>query len=318
MNLFRVSRFINSTFPLISSLRAMSSTSGNKLRLGVCQINVGKDKNENIINARRALQQACDGGAQLVMLPECWNSPYSTASFPVYAEPVPEVGSSVDPETSPSAYMIIQSAKETGMWIVGGSVPERETSRDGVQKLFNTCIVVNPQGNVVAKHRKVHLFDIDVPGRITFKESDSLTAGNTVTVVDSPWGGIGIGICYDIRFPELAIIMRQKGANMLLYPGAFNMVTGPAHWELLQRGRAVDNQCFVATCSPARNNIPGEYVAWGHSSIVNPWGEVIQKAAESQDVIFADLDLNETATMRQNIPCWQQKRTDLYMTSCPR
>jgi len=297
----------------------MSSTSTNKLRMGLCQVSVGKDKAQNILNVRRCLEQAKDGGAQMAVLPECWNSPYSTASFPAYAEPVPAVGAtSVDANTSPSTHMLVSAAVETGMWIVGGSVPERHVAQEGAEQLFNTCVVVNPAGQIVGKHRKVHLFDIDVPGRITFKESDCLTGGDRITVVDTPWGGVGVAICYDMRFPELAIVMREMGAKVLLYPGAFNMVTGPAHWELLQRARAVDNQCFVATCSPARDESPGAgYVAWGHSTVVSPWGEVVQKAAEGQEVIFADLDLSETETMRQNIPCFAQKRTDLYSLQVP-
>jgi len=281
--------------------------------MGLCQVSVGKDKAENISNARRCIDEAHGGGAQMAVLPECWNSPYSTASFPVYAEPVPAVGTAVSADASPSTHMLVRAAVETGMWIVGGSVPERHVTKDGIEQLFNTCVVVDPTGQVVAKHRKLHLFDIDVPGRITFKESDSLTAGDQVTVVDTPWGGVGVAICYDLRFPELAIVMRQLGAQVLLYPGAFNVVTGPAHWELLQRARAVDNHCFVATCSPARDEAPGAgYVAWGHSTVVSPWGEVLQKAAEGQEVIFADLDLAEAAAVRRNIPCWTQKRPDLY------
>lgn len=195
------------------------------------------------------------------VLPECWNSPYSVSSFPIYAEEVPGVGQYPDAEKSPSIYMLRQKAIEHGIWIIGGSIPEREGDL-----LYNTCIIVDNQGDIIGKHRKIHLFDIDVPGRIKFKESDALTAGQTPTLIQSPWGPIGIGICYDIRFPEYAILLRKMGARILVYPGAFNMVTGPAHWELLQRARAVDNQVFVATCSPARipPQKPGDYVAWGH------------------------------------------------------
>jgi len=157
-------------------------------------------------------------------------------------------------------------------------------------------------------------FDIDVPGKIRFKESDALTAGEEVTTVDTPWGVVGVAICYDIRFPELALIMRQRGAKLLIYPGAFNMTTGPAHWELLQRARAVDNQVFVAACSPARDEAAG-YVAWGHSSVVSPWGNILQKADAAETIIATDIDFTELDEMRQNIPCWHQKRHDLYKIS---
>jgi omega-amidase len=298
------------------------------LRIAICQISVGAVKLTNIDRAATALRRAHALGSQLAVLPECWNCPYSTASFPEFAEVVPEVGETPDPKVSPSIAMLCDSARELGLWLVGGSVPERQPSPAAVvaaaaggsadagtadmrQRLFNTCVVVNPQGKIVGKHRKVHLFDIDVPGRIRFKESDALTGGASATVVNTPWGGIGVGICYDIRFPELATIMRQRGAKILIYPGAFNMTTGPAHWELLQRARAVDNQCFVATCSPARDP-DYSYVAWGHSTVVGPWGDVLGTCAEGDAVVSADLELARADEMRQNIPCWSQKRTDIY------
>ena len=257
----------------ISGLRMMSSTSAaskQTLKVGVCQIAVTANKSLNIETSKKALEEASDAGSQMVVLPECWNSPYSVACFPEYAEQVPSVGEKPDPLTSPSFSMVCETAKKKGL---GGRrlIPERDKKDGG--KLYNTCLVVNPAGEIVGKHRKVHLFDIDIPGKITFKESDSLSAGDALTVVDTPWGGIGVGICYDMRFPEMALLMRQeKGCNILVYPGAFNTVTGPAHWELLQRARAVDNQVFVLTCSPARDTSPDAvYTAWGHSSIVNPW-----------------------------------------------
>jgi omega-amidase len=275
------------------------------LKIALCQIKVGSDKILNIANASKALDSSVP--AKLVVLPECWNSPYSTASFPQYAEIVPNVGCFADPIDSPSISMICKKAKDLNIWIVGGSIPER----DG-DKLYNTSITVNADGNIVGKHRKMHLFDIDVPGKITFKESDSLSPGEEPTAIDTPWGVIGVGICYDIRFPEYAMWLRKLGARILIYPGAFNMITGPAHWELLQRARAVDNNVFVATCSPARDEESGGYVAWGHSSVVTPWGEVVAKAGPYEEVVFADLDLNAVDTMRDNIPCWKQKRDDLY------
>jgi omega-amidase len=149
-------------------------------------------------------------------------------------------------------------ASELGVFLVGGSIPEK--SQDGKQ-LYNTSLVADPKGHFVAKHRKVHLFDIHVPGKIIFKESDTLTAGTSVSTFDTPLGKFGLGVCYDIRFPEYAQLLRQRGCVALVYPGAFNTTTGPAHWELLQRARAVDNQLFVMACSPARDN-NFSYHAW--------------------------------------------------------
>jgi len=300
---------------LLTIMSSFSTTSSliQNARIALCQVMVhGTDKVVNIRKASDTITKAViecrDKKLDIAVLPEVWNSPYATTSFPIYAEPIPNIGQSskLDISVSPSTVMLCQQAKLHSLWLVGGSIPEIDNG-----KLYNTALVINPDGEIIGKHRKVHLFDIDVPGKVTFKESDSLTAGNEVTVVDTPWGGMGIGICYDIRFPEYGMLMRKRGARMLIYPGAFNMVTGPAHWELLQRARAVDNQCYVAACSPARNE-SSSYIAWGHSSVISPWGEVISKAGHDDEIIYADLDFNNVETMRQNIPCWKQKRNDLY------
>jgi len=165
---------------------------------------------------------------------------------------------------------------------------------------------------LVAKHRKVHLFDIDISGKITFKESETLAGGDAITVFDTPWGKVGVGVCYDLRFPEMASVMRQRGAKILVYPGAFNTTTGPLHWELLQRARANDTQSFVLTASPARGDDPTEYQAWGHSSAVDPWGAVIATTNHHPDIVMADLDLCQVDEVRQSIPISFQSRNDLY------
>ena len=181
--------------------------------------------------------------------------------------------------------------------------------------------MLNPSGEVVAKHRKVHLFDIDVPGGITFFESETLSPGSTVSHFETPFGEIGVGICYDIRFAEYAMLLRQKyNCLVLIYPGAFNMTTGPAHWELLQKARAIDNQCFVVTASPARSeqadvdNVKKypHYTAWGHSTVISPWGDIVATTDEKEGVVVADLDLDRLAEVRNGIPIGNQRRTDLY------
>ena len=146
--------------------------------------------------------------------PECFNSPYAAAKFPEYAEEIPASAALVDAEKNPSTFMLVAAAKKHAIYLIGGSIPER----DG-DKVYNTCVVFGPDGTILCKHRKMHLFDIDVPGKITFKESDTLTGGDRITVFDTPFGRVGVGICYDIRFPELAQLMRDNGAVILAYPG---------------------------------------------------------------------------------------------------
>ncbi|XP_076054632.1 omega-amidase NIT2 [Oratosquilla oratoria] len=266
------------------------------LRLGLIQLAVGATKADNVARAVSKIQEAVSKGAQLVALPECFNSPYGTSYFPKYAEPIP----------GDSTNALSKAAKEHGVYIVGGSIPE---SADN--KVYNTCTVWNPQGEMIAKHRKIHLFDIDVPGGITFKESETLSAGHSFTTFDMPGCKVGVGICYDIRFAELAQIYNQMGCKLLLYPGAFNTTTGPAHWELLQRGRAVDNQVYVAAVSPARDE-SATYHAWGHTTVVNPWGEVIATTEHEEGIVYADLDLGYVEKVRDMVPIGKQKRHDLY------
>ena len=304
-----------------SSALRMSSTetaasSANTLRVALCQFHVSSKKELNHDTAKEYLRRAAEAGAKLAVLPEIWNSPYATAAFPEYAESLPNLGESES--KSPSSQLLIAEAKRHKMWIVGGSIPER-VSQDGSEKIYNTCLVLNPDGKVVAKHRKVHLFDIDVPGKITFFESETLSPGDTLSHFSSPIGNIGVGICYDIRFAEYAMLLRQKyNCVVLIYPGAFNMTTGPAHWELLQRGRALDNQCYVLTASPARTLEPDgdskypHYTAWGHSTVVSPWGDVVATTDEKEGVVVADLDLSKVEDIRKNIPIGIQKRSDMY------
>lgn len=266
------------------------------LRVGLVQMSVGSCKATNIATAVKLIKSAATSGAKLVTLPECFNSPYGTQYFKEYAEPIPGNSTSA----------ISAAAKENNVHIIAGSIPEVDSG-----KLYNTCCIFNPAGNMVGKHRKIHLFDIDVPGKIRFQESEVLEAGNEPTMFEIGNRKIGVGICYDIRFPELAMRYRREGAEVLVYPGAFNMTTGPAHWEKLQIARALDNQLFVLTASPARDE-SATYHAWGHSMIVSPWGEVLAEAGSEEQVIVHDLDFSVLSSTRQNIPISTQRRPECY------
>ncbi|KAJ3252575.1 hypothetical protein HDU77_005070 [Chytriomyces hyalinus] len=198
-------------------------------RLALIQLAVTASKEANLVNARAKVIEAAEKGAGIVVLPECFNSPYGTSFFPKYAEPL---------ENGPSSIALSNMARDAKVYLIGGSFPEIGPN----SKFFNTCTIWGPNGDRLGVHRKVHLFDIDIPGKQTFKESSVLSAGSEITTFDSPIGKIGVGICYDIRFPEMAMIAARKGCIAMIYPGAFNMTTGPLHWELLQRARAIDNQ----------------------------------------------------------------------------
>lgn len=211
------------------------------LKVALIQFAAGADKAANIAKVTTKVAEAAKNGAKLVVLPECFNSPYAVSAFPKYAEKIP------DGETTSA---LSDLAKKHNLFLVGGSYPESDAG-----KVYNTSVAFSPSGDIISKHRKLHLFDIDVPGKITFKESETLTGGDKITLFDMEgYGKIGLGICYDIRFPEVAATAARKGAFAMIYPGAFNTTTGPLHWHLLARARAVDNQLYVIACSPPRTS----------------------------------------------------------------
>lgn len=268
---------------------------------------IGADKSANLLHARSKVLEASKAGASLIVLPECFNSPYGCQYFPRYAEAIFPSPPSTD--QSPSFHALSALAAETKSYLVGGSIPEFVPS---TKKYYNTSLVFSPTGKLIASHRKMHLFDIDIPGKITFRESEVLSPGNKLTIIDLPeYGKIGLAICYDVRFPELAMVAARKGAFMLIYPGAFNTTTGPMHWSLQGRARAMDNQVYVALCSPARD-MEATYHAWGHSMVVNPNAEVLGEASEKEEIIYAELRGEEIEETRKGIPIYQQRRFDVY------
>jgi omega-amidase len=279
------------------------------VKLALVQLASGADKAHNLSHAHDRVLQAAQRGANIVVLPECFNSPYGVKYFGQYAETL--LPSPPSKDKSPSFHALSAMAKEAGCYLVGGSIPEREGEGKN-EKLYNTSLTFNPKGELMATHRKVHLFDIDIPGKITFRESDALSPGNKLTLVELPeYGRIAIAICYDVRFPELATIAARRGAFLLLYPGAFNLTTGALHWELQARARAVDNQVYVGLCSPARD-MKADYNAWGHSMVVDPNAEVLKEAGTKEETIEVELNNDKIEEVRRNIPITKQRRFDVY------
>lgn len=266
------------------------------VKIGVCQMNVCSDKSTNLKKAAELITKASKGGANFVVLPEMFNCPYNNESFIEYAES----------EGGETTSMLSKLARDNGIYLIGGSIPEL---CDG--NIYNTSYVYDKLGNMIGKHRKVHLFDIDVKNKIRFMESDTLTAGDKITVIDTEYGKIGVAICFDIRFVEQFRIMSLEGAKIVFVPGAFNMTTGPAHWELSFRVRAVDNQYFMVGCAPARN-ISAGYISYGNSIVVNPWGEILGRLDEKEDVMLVDVELDSIDSYREQIPILKNRRTDIY------
>ncbi|RDL40357.1 Carbon-nitrogen hydrolase [Venustampulla echinocandica] len=277
------------------------------VKLALVQLASGSDKTRNLTHARELVHTAAAGGANIVVLPECFNSPYGCDHFPTYAETL--LPSPPSATQSPSFHALAAMAAETKTYLIGGSIPELDPS---TKKYYNTSLTFSPAGKLVATHRKVHLFDIDIPGKIRFQESEILSPGNKISIVDLPeYGKIAVAICYDIRFPELAMVAARKGCFALVYPGAFNLTTGPLHWKLQGQARALDNQVYVALCSPARDMDAG-YHAWGHSLVCDPMARVMVEAGEGEEVVYAELKNEGIEEARTGIPIYEQRRFDVY------
>lgn len=269
------------------------------MRTALIQMPVTADKAENLTVARDYVRRAADGGAQLAVLPEMFCCLYTNEAFRANAEPA----------GGPVHTAMAGLARETGLWLVAGSMPEADGGR-----IYNTSFVFDPAGRQAAFHRKMHLFDIDVKGGQRFMESETFTAGDSVTVFDTPFGKLGLCICFDLRFPELARCMALAGARAIVTPAAFNMTTGPAHWELLFRQRAVDNQLFTLGVAPARDE-QGPYVSYGNTILCSPWGEVLARAGSAPALLLADVDLNQNESIRAQLPLLSARRTDVYRLS---
>lgn len=268
-----------------------------KIKVAAIQMPTVTDKMQNIRTAGIYLEKIKDEKPDFVILPEMFCCPYQTQNFPVYAEE----------EGGPVWQQLSEYAKQYGIYLIGGSMPEK----DAEGKVYNTSYIFDRQGKQIGKHRKVHLFDIDVTGGQTFKESDTLTAGDHDTVFDTEFGRMGVMLCFDIRFPELARMMVNDGAKAIFVPAAFNMTTGPAHWELSFRTRALDNQIYMIGCAPMRDESAG-YISWGHSIVTDPWGRVIDMLDEKEGVLLTELDLDYEEQVREELPLLKSRRKDMY------
>lgn len=270
-----------------------------KLRLAVCQIRTETDKNATMEKAAAMIKDAADKGADIAVLPEMFNCPYSSRYFRSFAED----------ENGESLIEMSRWAKKNGIILVGGSVPEK----DG-DKMYNTCYVFDRDGELIAKHRKAHMFDVQIENGVSFRESKHFSPGNEITVFDTEFGKMGVMVCFDIRFPELCRSMAERGAKLIFCPAQFNMTTGPKHWELSLRARAMDNELFFVGASAARYE-GFDYECWGHSAVASPFGDVITSCDETEQLMLCDIDLAEVDSVRQQLPTFLRLREDLYTVS---
>ncbi len=262
----------------------------------VIQMQSGLQAAANQTRAHHLIAEAAARGARLVALPEY---------FLNLGPPETIVAQAQTPD-SPAVQSFAQQARELGIYLLLGTIPELAPEPG---KVYNTSLLLGPDGAILARYRKIHLFDIDIPGKVRFRESAHIAAGEEVVAVTLPELGwtIGLAICYDLRFPELFRALVDRGAEVIIVPAAFSQVTGRDHWETLLRARAIENQVYIL--APAQYPHPEQSLkTYGRSLIIDPWGLSLARAADREDIIYARLDRAFLMKLRAELPCLRHRR----------
>jgi predicted amidohydrolase len=265
------------------------------MHVAMCQLRAGEDAEENLAGANDLIARSADAGADLAALPEVFD----------YHGPFSGVGPAARPVPGATSEVIASAARTAGIWVLAGSVLER----DG-DDVYNTSLLFDRRGELVARYRKIHLFDVELEGERPIKESNAYTAGHELVTAETEFGRIGLSICYDVRFPELYRGLMARGAEIVFVPAAFTHTTGRAHWHTLVRARAIENQSFVvAPAQWGEWGEPGsERRCYGHSLAVDPWGRVLAEGPEEGDeVVLAELDLGELRRVRDVLPALRHR-----------
>ncbi len=265
------------------------------MKLALCQTNSGEDVAANEARVLAMLEEAAAGGVDLACLPEVWPCQGSAAEVRAAAEPVP----------GPRTQRLADVARRHAMWIHGGSVLELDGER-----VFNTSLLFDRGGELVARYRKIHLFDADPPGGQPSRESFLYSPGEEIVTAETEFGRVGFSICYDVRFPELYRALTARGVVLVFVPAAFRRETGRDHWDVLLRARAIEEQCFVVAAAQWGTwGPPGrERRNHGNSLVADPWGRVIARAPDGVGVTFAELDLAEVRRVREVLPALRHRR----------
>jgi predicted amidohydrolase len=276
-------------------------TKGEAVELVVAavQLSSGSNSARNVDDAERLVRVAADQGARYIQVPEYFNFLGPFSGFDAAAEEIP----------GPTTRRMAELARSLGVTVHLGSLLER-SAEEG--KYFNTSVVLGASGDILATYRKIHLFDVNVPDAITHRESEIIAPGDEMVVVRSAGFGLGLSVCFDVRFPELYRQLALAGADVIAIPAAFNAVTGRAHWHQLVRTRAIENHVFVVAAAQAGTTTEG-IATFGHSLVVDPWGDVMAESlSDGPDVLVATLDLDDVARRRSQIAVMEFRRPDLY------
>ena len=270
----------------------------DRLRVACVQMTSRADTAVNLERAEQLVARAAATGADVVVLPEKWDAIGDHEQLLAAAEPL---------DGGRAVVAMRGWARAHGITVVGGSISER---REGREKLSNTCVVCDPEGEVVAVYRKIHLFDVEAGGFV-YRESDVEEPGDEPVVAEIEGWPVGLTVCYDLRFPELYRVLAVEGVVLFTVPAHFTLYTGKDHWELLLRARAVENQCYVAAAAQIGETLPGRQ-SYGRASIVDPWGIVLAQAPDEEGVISAELDRTRLEAIRSRFPALASRRPTAY------
>lgn len=259
-----------------------------QIRVAAIQLSPSHHPKDNLARAKHWVSEAAQAGAKLVALPEAFVYRGPNDPQQIFSSPIP----------GPVTEALADMAREYGIWVLGGSLFEQVP---GQQKVFNTSPLFSDSGELRARYRKIHLFEIHSEHGKELSEADYQTHGSEVVAVDTPWFKLGLSICFDLRFPELYRQLAQQGAQVLAVPSAFLLKTGRDHWEVLLRARAIETQCYVIAPNCLGPSVTG-VESYGRSMIVDPWGQIMAQASDREGLILADLDLDYLIKVRKRVP----------------
>jgi len=266
----------------------------DSFRAAAVQLCAGPDKQSNLARAEALVAAAAGQGARLVVLPEVFSWRGGAGDEQSGSEPIP----------GPTSERCSAWARRFGIHLLAGSILERV---EGETRSYNTSLLFHPSGELLARYRKAHLFDVEIPGQVSVRESDARLPGREIVTTPTELGAVGLTVCYDLRFPELFRALTAAGAHLITVPSAFTFPTGAAHWEVLLRARAIENQVFVIAANQY-GATPRATLDYGHSMIVDPWGTVLARAGNGEGVVLATIDPTYQEEVRRQIPCLQHRR----------
>ncbi len=280
-----------------------------RFRVAAVQMQSTPDREDNLAKAEALLREAADGRAELAALPE--NFSFLRSEGGPFPDPEPYAAGGEEGKEGSLTLWLRRQARSLGLWILGGTVAEMLPPDRTDGRVYNTSMLVDPDGRVVARYRKLHLFDVAIAGGPELRESKTVAPGDVPVLAETPFGPAGLSVCYDLRFPELYRALAFRGARILFVPSAFTAHTGKDHWEPLLRARAIENQCYVIAPAQVGRHAP-KRTSHGHAMIIDPWGTILAEAPDRPAVILADLDSDQLEKIRRGLPALQHARRDLF------